>query len=688
MARSFLQQKYRKSRDFFILILSFSLSFGLFAPATPAFATFNPLGSNQVILPGANNISNVLYDGTNLWAVSFGTNQVFRINPGTGEVSGTPLTVGSQPEFALIVGDFLFVAATGDDTVTKINVKTNAVVASIRLPDASNISNLIYDGTNIWATSYGTAKVYSFNPTSHIVSTTVLPVGSNPVKTLIVGDFLFVAATGGNTVTKINTKTNSVSATVTLSGASNISNLIYDGTNIWATSYGTAKVYSFNPTSLAVSATVLNAGSNPVKALIVGDFLFVAATGSNTVTKINVKTNAVVATISLPDASNISNLIYDGENLWAVSFGTGKIYQINPTDNSVSTTLLSVGSNPEKAVQVENNIWVAATGGATVTNFPIPIVTGTPTVATLGSVEVKLSAESLNSTMSLDIPAGALPAGTVVTISPLKSDTGLRLPDTGVFHAGYNIVWRAPNQGPNDLPPESTVPLTLTVIDPAIKSGDSIFELLNGSLTSVGEATQNGKLTFKFSRDPIYAVGRLTSVPPATVSTAESQAVSEAAAKAAAAKREAEVKAARTEISNSLKKSEKLTLDAFKQAEIAGVTAENFAQVQAEILELPTDSRSDINQVLKIARKYEVVGRIASEQAKNLPISAFVEVGLIPADSKNKVALIAAVRRAAGSDRDSFNEIQAVIAAEAAKIKNRKDRLARLVTRVKSWFDL
>ena len=605
MARSFLQQKNRKSRDFFILILSFSLSFGLFAPATPAFATFNPLGSNQVLLPGANNISNVVYDGTNLWAVSFGTNQVFKINPGTGEVSGTPLTVGVRPEFALIVGDFLYVAATGGDTVTKIN-----------------------------------------------------------------------------------TKTNSVTATVTLSGASNISNLVYDGTNIWATSFSTAQVYSFNPTSLAVSATVLSVGGNPVKNLVVGDFLFVAATGSNTVTKINMKTNAVTANISLPDASNISNLIYDGKNLWAVSFGTGKIYQINPTDNSVSTTLLSVGSNPANAVQVENNIWVAGTGDNSVTNFPVPIVTGTPTVATLGSVEVKLSAESLNSTMSLDIPAGALPAGTVVTISPLTSDTGLRLPDTGVFHAGYNIVWKAPNQAPNDLPPESTVPLTLTVNDPAIKSGDSIFELLNGSLTSVGSATQNGKLTFKFSRDPIYALGRLTSVPPATVSTAESQAASEAAAKAAAAKREAEVKAARTEISNSLKKSENLTLDAFKQAEIAGVTAENFAQVQAEILELPTDSRSDINQVLKIARKYEVVGRIASEQAKNLPISAFVEVGLIPADSKNKVALIAAVRRAAGSDRDSFNEIQAVIAAEEAKIKNRKDRLARLVTRVKSWFDL
>ena len=350
----------------------------------------------------------------------------------------------------------------------------------------------------------------------------------------------------------------------------------------------------------------------------------------------------------------------------------------------MSTTLLSVGSNPEKAVQVDNNIWVAATGGATVTNFPIPIVTGTPTVATLGSEEVKLSAESLNSTLSLDIPAGSLPAGTVVTISPLKSDTGLRLPDTGVFHAGYNIVWKAPNQAPNDLPPESTVPLTLTVIDPAIKSGDSIFELLNGALTSVGEATQNGKLTFKFSRDPIYAVGRLTSVPPATVSTAESQAVSEAAAKAATAKREAEVKAARTEISNSLKKSEKLTLDAFNQAEIAGVTKENIAEVQAEILALPAELRTDINQVLKVARKFEVVGKIASEQTTRLPMNVFVEVGLIPADSKYKTSLIRAVRLASTSERDSFAEIQKIIAAETAVIKNRQDRLAALKSRNKS----
>ena len=84
---------------------------------------------------------------------------------------------------------------------------------------------------------------------------------------------------------------------------------------------------------------------------------------------------------------------------------------------------------------------------------------------------------------------------------------------------------------------------------------------------------------------------------------------------------------------------------------------------------------------MEIIIKY---GRIASEQAKNLPIRAFVEVGLIPADSKNKVALIAAIRRASADSRDSFADIKAVIAAEAARIQNRKDRLAATMARLKS----
>ena len=171
-----------------------------------------------------------------------------------------------------------------------------------------------------------------------------------------------------------------------------------------------------------------------------------------------------------------------------------------------------------------------------------------------------------------------------------------------------------------------------------------------------------------------------------TPSVAVSEAEAKAAAAVAAAEREAEVKAARTEISNKLAKSEKLTVDSFKQADIAGVTADNFAQVQAEILALPVEARSDLKQILMVARKYEVVGKIASESIRTLSNNAFVEVGLIPVTSKNKASLIAAVRRVEPSDRDSYAEIQAIIATETASIKARKDRLASVIDRIKNRF--
>jgi hypothetical protein len=199
-------------------------------------------------------------------------------------------------------------------------------------------------------------------------------------------------------------------------------------------------------------------------------------------------------------------------------------------------------------------------------------------------------------------------------------------------------------------------------------------------VTTSQTETQTCGLTSSFSP---FASAALKISPIQIQAAAAAQ--READIKAAAVQRDAEVKTARTDISNKLAKSEKLTVDTFKQADIAGVTSENFAQVQAEILALPVALRADINQVLKVARKYEVVGKIASERIR-IPNSAFVEVGLIPAASKNKTSLIAAVRREAPSDRDTYAKIQAIIAAEAVSINAKKDRLAAVIASIKNRF--
>jgi hypothetical protein len=173
--------------------------------------------------------------------------------------------------------------------------------------------------------------------------------------------------------------------------------------------------------------------------------------------------------------------------------------------------------------------------------------------------------------------------------------------------------------------------------------------------------------------------------PPAAVSlvasTAAADAAAKAAAEAAAAKREAEKQAARTEITSKLQSAKDLTVDAFAKAEIAGITASNIGAVQAELLALPEATRTDINQVLKVAHKYEVVGNIGSDRVSYMQSNSYVEIGLIPSTSKNKVALVAAIRNLPANSRDTYSEIKAAIDAETARIQARKDRLAAAISR-------
>lgn len=162
---------------------------------------------------------------------------------------------------------------------------------------------------------------------------------------------------------------------------------------------------------------------------------------------------------------------------------------------------------------------------------------------------------------------------------------------------------------------------------------------------------------------------------------AREAAVAKAAADAAAAKREAEKQSARANVAAAIKDAKELTVDLFAKAQIPGINASNIGAVQAELMALPDEARSDINQVLKVARKYEVVGIIASDQVKSIPTKAFVEVGLIPEASKNKFALAAAVKKLPAEARASLADIKKAIEAANAAIQKRADRLAKVMTK-------
>jgi uncharacterized repeat protein (TIGR02543 family) len=167
----------------------------------------------------------------------------------------------------------------------------------------------------------------------------------------------------------------------------------------------------------------------------------------------------------------------------------------------------------------------------------------------------------------------------------------------------------------------------------------------------------------------------------AAQAAAEAQAASEAAAQAAAEKREAEKRNARAELISKAVNKRPLSVSLFAKAEISGVTLENLVAVETEIHELPDSSRSEINQIIRIARKFEVVSLIGSDRARTLLPNLYVEIGLIPGTSKNKTSLVNSVRNLPSSARDSYAEIKAAIDFKAAEFQIRTNRLVDVLAR-------
>ena len=154
--------------------------------------------------------------------------------------------------------------------------------------------------------------------------------------------------------------------------------------------------------------------------------------------------------------------------------------------------------------------------------------------------------------------------------------------------------------------------------------------------------------------------------------------------KEAAAKREAEKRSARDEMIARFKISEKATVDIFNRAEILGITVANIDELHTEIFALPKESQADITQVLKVARKYEVLGIIASERVKTIYSNSLIEIGLISTESKYKATLTRVVKELSQDERSSYAGIKEAIEAEMSVIQNKRGRLADILALIAS----
>jgi hypothetical protein len=226
------------------------------------------------------------------------------------------------------------------------------------------------------------------------------------------------------------------------------------------------------------------------------------------------------------------------------------------------------------------------------------------------SIDQFYSFSSGNNGASISIPAGALNSTVPISISLLTDSAEQRamIGGTGTSVLSVVVSWVASDGSVPSTNAGKAISVTLT--NPAIKSGAKIYSIIGNQSTLLGTSTADGSVTSLITDDPVLLVINPVVAPSAPSITSSSGAVDNSAAIAAAnAKLEADKAAAELKAAQDKKAAEEAEAAALKAAkELADAQAQAAATLKA--------AEDKAAEELRIAEKLRLANLKAEEDLK------------------------------------------------------------------------
>ena len=167
-------------------------------------------------LEGGNGVA-ITPDGKHAYVANAAFNTVLVIDTATNTFVGTPIPVGSNPEWVAVApdGKHAYVANFGSNNVSVIDTATNTVVTTVPVGSKPNGVAVAPDGKHAYVANFGSNNVSVIATATNTVVTTV-PVGSTPNGIAVTpdGKYAYVTNFNSNNVSVIDTATNTVVTTV------------------------------------------------------------------------------------------------------------------------------------------------------------------------------------------------------------------------------------------------------------------------------------------------------------------------------------------------------------------------------------------------------------------------------------------------------------------------------------------
>jgi hypothetical protein len=174
-------------------------------------------------------LSEVAFDGTNIWVGSGSDQNVIKVQASDGSVQDT-IRVAGNPRALAFDGNNIWSSGESSGTVNITNGDTHTnTYFGVGSGNGSVPQGLAFDGTNMWVASYQDNIIIKMALDGSVLST--YSVGLHPRSLVFDGANIWVGNVGSSTITKLRASDGSVQGTFNVNGSPTC--LVFDGANVW-----------------------------------------------------------------------------------------------------------------------------------------------------------------------------------------------------------------------------------------------------------------------------------------------------------------------------------------------------------------------------------------------------------------------------------------------------------------------
>ena len=247
-----------------------------------------------------------------VWVTNGPKNTVHRLDVKTNQVVAA-VTVGTRPCSGLAAGfGSIWVPNCGDKTLSRIDVKTNQVVATIPLGPADSEGGIDAGPDAVWMLTDKKGVLSRIDPATN-KSAADIPVTPNSAACIYAQGAVWVTTPEKNLLTRVDPKTNQVVATI----------------------------------GIGPGPRFLTAGAGSIWTMNQGD---------GTVSRVDIKTNKLIVNIEAGIPGDGGEIAFGAGHVWATAF-TIPITEIDPAKNAVIKQWVGPGGD---SIRVgHGSIWLS-----------------------------------------------------------------------------------------------------------------------------------------------------------------------------------------------------------------------------------------------------------------------------------------------------------------------------------------